>query len=114
MSFIYHLVAWADWDAASAQPDYAASSLESEGFIHCSKDRDQLFAVARRLYAGRADLLALELDANRLAAPIKEEPARSGEIFPHIYGPINKDAVARVLALALDEGGEYSLRETEG
>ena len=112
MALIYHLVARSDWEAASAQDDYSAESLTLEGFNHCSKDPDQLFAVAGRLFAGRTDMLALELDTGRLVSPVKEEPSRSGEIYPHIYGPINKGAVARVLALIPGEGGGYSLAES--
>ncbi len=112
MAFIYHLVASSDWEVASSQEEYSAESLALEGFNHCSKDHDQLFAVARRLYADRTDMLVLELDTGKLSSPIEEEPSRSGEIYPHIYGPINKVAVERVLALDLGEGGNYSLLET--
>ena len=111
MARIYHLVPRDDWEAAGGDAEYSAASLSSEGFIHCSKDHEQLFAVARRLYRDRTDMLALELDTGALTSPIKEEPSRSGEIYPHIYGPINKTAVVKVLALATDGAGEYSLVE---
>ena len=111
MAHIYHLVPRADWEAASGKPEYSAPSLGSEGFIHCSKDHEQLFAVARRLYRDRTDMLVLELDTEALASPIKEEPSRSGEIYPHIYGQINKTAVVRALALESDGAGGYVLGE---
>lgn len=111
MAFIYHLVARSDWEASHGQDQYSADSLTSEGFNHCSRDYEQLFAVARRLFADRTDMLALELDTDRLVSSIKEEPSGSGEIYPHIYGPINKSAVARVLVLAVGEGGDFSLVE---
>ena len=111
MAHIYHLVPRADWEAVSGESEYSADSLASEGFIHCSKDHEQLFAVARRLYRDRTDMLVLELDTEALSSPIKEEPSRSGEIYPHIYGPINKMAVVKVLALATDGAGGYALGE---
>ena len=112
MAYIYHLVPKSDWEAVSGESEYSAASLASEGFIHCSKDHVQLFAVARRLYRDRTDMLALELDTGALSSPIKEEPSRSGEIYPHIYGQINKTAVVRVLALESDGAEGYTLEET--
>ena len=111
MAHIYHLVPRADWEAASDESEYSAASLASEGFIHCSKDHEQMFAVARRLYRDRIDMLVLELDTEALASPMKEEPSRSGEIYPHIYGPINRTAVVRVLELESDGAGGYVLGE---
>ncbi len=109
MARIYHLVPRADWEAASDESEYSAPSLASEGFIHCSKDHEQLFAVARRLYRDRTDMLVLELDTDALSSPIKEEPSRSGEIYPHIYGTINSGAVVEVLELTMDGAGYYTL-----
>ena len=63
------------------------------------------------MYRDRTDMLVLELDTEALISPIKEEPSRSGDIYPHIYGPVNKTAVGKVLELATDGAGEYSLAE---
>ena len=102
---IYHLARRADWAAGQAVGEYRAPSLAAEGFIHASGDEAQLLRVAARRFAGRADLLALEVATARLdgGAPVVPEPASSGEIYPHIYGPINLDAVIRVRALFPDE-----------
>ena len=101
---IYHLARRADWAAGLAAGEYRAPSLDAEGFIHASGDEAQLLRVAARLFAGRADLLALEVATARLdgGAPVVPEPASSGEIYPHIYGPINLDAVIRARALLPD------------
>ncbi len=109
MALIYHLINQADWDAARSAAKYRAESLAVEGFIHCSQDEAQLLQVANRLYAGRADMLALEVDTDRLISPVKREPSRSGEIYPHIYGPLNISAVARVRPLPLDAAGKFSM-----
>ena len=111
MAVIYHLVGRADWEAARSGDEYSAESLALEGFIHCSQDHAQLFAVAQRLYGGREDMLVLEVDTDRLNAPVKRVASRSGVVYPHIYGPINKEAVAGVLSLSTDDGGGYSLAE---
>ena len=105
MSSIYHLISQADWATSQSEPEHRAESLATEGFIHCSEDTDQLLRVAHRLYAGRTDMLALEVDTQQLTSPIKREPSRSGEIFPHIYGPLNTSAVVRVLRITLNVDG---------
>ena len=103
-SLIYHLAFRADWEAGLAAGEYRAPSLAEEGFIHASGDEAQMLRVAARLFAGRTDLLALDVDPDRLppSSPLIREPARSGEIYPHVYGPINPEAVIRVRALIPD------------
>jgi len=51
----------------------------------------------------------LDVDLDRLAAPLKREPSRSGEIYPHIYGKLNVDAVVRERALMVNSDGEHYL-----
>ncbi len=101
---IYHLAFGADWEAGVADGEYRAPSLAEEGFIHASADEEQMLRVAARLFAGRTDLIALDVDTERLPedSPVIREAARSGEIYPHVYGPINPDAVVRVRALVPD------------
>ena len=99
MSIIYHLILRADWEAASSMGEVRPPSLVEEGFIHCSGDEEQLRAVARRLYSGIADMLVLEVEIRLLASPLKYESSRSREIYPHIYGPLNADAVMGVRAI---------------
>lgn len=114
---IYHLAFRADWENGLAAGEYRAPSLADEGFIHASADEAQMLRVAARLFTGRDDLLALDVDTERLPAdsPIIREPARSGEIYPHVYGPINPDAVLRVRALVPDAAnpGAFVLIDVE-
>ena len=104
-SIIYHLAIRSDWEAAVTEGEYRAPSLAEEGFIHASGDEAQMLGVAARLFPGRTDLLALDVDTELLpeGSPLVWEPARSGEVFPHVYGPINLHAVVRIRALAPDE-----------
>ena len=108
MAIIYHLASKSEWEAARTQPEYRAESLALEGFIHCSKDQVQVLAVANRLYAGRNDLLVLEVDTDRLTSTLKHEASRSGEVYPHIYGPLNTDGVVGVLYLTVGRDGRFN------
>ncbi|QQS40588.1 MAG: DUF952 domain-containing protein [Acidobacteriota bacterium] len=96
---VYHITTTKAWEAAEDPGGYRAASLESEGFIHCSF-KDQLSGVLERYYRGAGELLVLEIDPARLRAEMKTEPSTGGEDYPHIYGPINKDAVIGTAAVA--------------
>lgn len=71
---------------------YRAQSLETEGFIHCSF-ADQLDAVIKRYYANKREIVVLEIESDRLMSRVLNEPSTNNEIYPHIYGPINRDAI---------------------
>ncbi|HTU20865.1 MAG TPA: DUF952 domain-containing protein [Gemmataceae bacterium] len=102
MRTIYHLVPRSVWEDNPNQP-YRPESLEREGFIHCSF-AEQVAASANRFYADAPELLLLHIDVDRLRSSLREEESGTGEIFPHIHGPLNRDAVASVETL--DRGPE--------
>lgn len=73
--------------------EYQCESLTTEGFIHCC-DNSQLAGVVSRYYQEVDDVMLLLLDADKLtAALIRENTVGGSELFPHIYGPINSEAV---------------------
>ncbi len=92
---IYHVVTQTDWQNALENGYYEAASLASEGFIHTSKDT-QVQGVLERYYLNQKDLLLLHIDEDKLIAELKYENAPSlNELFPHIYGNLNLDAVIK-------------------
>jgi uncharacterized protein (DUF952 family) len=114
---IYHITTRTAWSEALERGDYRAESLEAEGFIHCST-QTQVVPVAEKFYAGLGDLLLLVIEPAHLNADLKWEPPSGGtpppgvpegDLFPHIYGPINLDAVVQVLDLQSNPDGKYSL-----
>lgn len=109
MAIIYHLTSAEAWATAQSAGEYEATSLAGEGFIHCSADEAQTLRVAERLYAGVDGMQVLDVDTGRLHAEVKREPSRSGEIYPHIYGRINLDAVVRVRDLTLSPDGKHAI-----
>lgn len=90
--FIYHIVLPETWEAIKHSSTYSAESLEPEGFIHCSYE-DQLEGVLGRYYAESTQVVILKLDIGKLTSKLVSEPSTGGEVYPHIYGPINLDAV---------------------
>jgi uncharacterized protein (DUF952 family) len=71
---------------------YEAESLASEGFIHCSFT-EQIDDVLRRYYKHAGRVTILEIDASRLTSTLVVEPSTGGEKYPHVYGPINVEAI---------------------
>lgn len=97
MGLIYHIAYQGDWEAAIAAGAYRTASLQEEGFIHAS-DASQVEASFQRYYAGQTGLVKLVIDTDKLTSQLIYEWSPSTEAtFPHIYGPINTDAVIEVI-----------------
>ena len=95
---LYHLISKHQYDLAKERGLYAPDSLETEGFIHFSTN-EQVDTTAKRFYFKQEDLMLLEIDPNLLKAEVKFEPA-DNELFPHLYGELNMDAVENVYELS--------------
>ncbi|HEX2698270.1 MAG TPA: DUF952 domain-containing protein [Anaerolineales bacterium] len=117
---IFHITAQSAWQDAQARGQYTAPSLESEGFIH-SSTLSQILPVAEKFYKGQSGLVLLVIDPSRLTSDLKWEPPFDGapppgvpvgDPFPHVYGPINVDAVIEALAFEPDASGRFSLPDS--
>jgi uncharacterized protein (DUF952 family) len=92
---IYHVTTQREWDFAQASGKYSAPSLAAEGFIHCST-KEQVAGVLDRYYKNKQDLILLHLEETKITSPLNFELAPSvNEMFPHIFGTINIDAVVK-------------------
>jgi uncharacterized protein (DUF952 family) len=105
MRVVYHLLLRTTWEQAPPGP-YRAASLASEGFIHLS-NASQVAAAANRFYVAEEDLLLLHVDATRLTSPLRDEPAASGELFPHVHGPLDRTAIIAVETLRRGLDGDW-------
>ena len=103
----------ADVEGALAGATITPPSLAAEGFIHASEDEAQVVGVANRLYANADGLAALVIDDSRIRAEIKREAASNGERYPHIYGPLDRDAVVGVRRLRRGGDGSFTGFEPE-
>ncbi len=98
---LWHITSLDAWEAAQRDGAYRPRSLETEGFIHLSEDR-QWLKTANRFYRGQAGLVILRIREALLGAEVKREPA-DGDHFPHLFGPLNLDAVDAVFDLQFSE-----------
>ena len=92
---IYHVTRKEDWAKALSNGFYEAASLKTEGFIHTSSV-NQITGVLERYFENEKELVLLHIDENKLTSPVKYQLAVSvQEIFPHVFGTINLDAVVK-------------------
>lgn len=111
MPVIVHMATRDAWQSAQEAGTYRAPSLESEGFIHFSTPV-QIIRVANAIYVGRTDLVLLVVDPLALTAELRYEASvheDSAELFPHLYGPLNLDAVKLVLPFPPGPDGMFAL-----
>lgn len=93
---IYKILTRAEWTAAQALGRFEGSAVDHrDGYIHFSTAA-QAQETARRHFAGQPDLLVLEVEGDALGPALKWEPSRGGELFPHLYGPLDCAAVLDV------------------
>jgi len=105
--YLFHICQPHDWQAALKSGAYAPESLEQGNLIHCSR-LDQVLRAANNFYQAASPLALLLIDPLKVKAPIRWE-AVTDEVFPHIYGPINIEAVAAVRNFSPDPDGVFRL-----
>ena len=93
---IYHIARRADWERARADGQYTRSTVDKtlaeEGFIHASQ-APQVAGTANRFYR---DVPGADLP------------------FPHIYGPLDVEAVVEARPFAAGPDGTFTFTEGTG
>ena len=98
---IFHIATDDDIEYYRSNGEYRCASIETEGFIHCC-DSHQLAGVVSRYYEGTDNLQLLVIDPDSLTqALIRENTMGGSELFPHIYGAINTEAIKRIVPFGL-------------
>ena len=101
--FVYRLATKAEWIASAETGVAPTRDIDKrDGYIHLST-REQVIETANLHFAGVGDLLALEIPLADIADQVKFELApKRGEEFPHLYGALRHDHVARAIPLIVD------------
>lgn len=103
--YILHITRREQWGEARREGYYKGDTLGSQGFIHFSKPH-QVEEIANFLFQGQKDLVLLLVDTSKVQAELRYETV-GNEVFPHLYGPLNTDAVIEVLDLVPDDAGKF-------
>ncbi len=105
--YILHITPGAEW--GSSEHDLEPESLSTEGFVHCS-DPEQVLFPANALFAGQAGLLLLVVEVARLTQRlVYEDCYETGQVFPHVYGPLERSAVVATFAFEPGSDGVFML-----
>jgi uncharacterized protein (DUF952 family) len=115
---IYHITTHKEWEKALLEGEYSSPSIKSDGFIHCSM-LNQITDTANIFFKGQNGLVLLCIEEKKLKSVYKfESPAGGGSVnpdsradnlFPHIYGTINKSAIIKVVDFPLNDKGLFEL-----
>ena len=109
MATIFHITTHELWRRSIPRGQYTHESLRAEGFIHCS-NKEQLLSVANTRFTGQDDLVLLSIDTSDVMSVIQYDSAPDfDEPFPHIYGPLNHDAVKAVIDFPPSADGSFTL-----
>lgn len=106
VSWIVHLCSQQSWLEAQSSGEYRARSLDKEGFIHASRP-DQIVDVANTFYRDMPDLVLLWIDPAQVQARLLWE-AVGEQVFPHLYGPLNLEAVHTVTKIKPRADGYFN------
>lgn len=108
---IYCITTADHWHTAKASGQYQEHSLETEGFIHCCYPH-QMEWVANKHFKGMSDLLVLEVLRSKVRCQVVDEDLSNlNDLFPHIYGVMNVDAVSNVIPFPSNKNGLFELPE---
>lgn len=108
MSVILHIAERETWEKAKLEGLYRGDTLDSKGFIHCSTSK-QVVKVANDLFRAQKGLVLLCIVTSKVRSKIRYEYAGSEELYPHIYGPLNIDAVIQVAVFEPAKDGRFRL-----
>jgi uncharacterized protein (DUF952 family) len=100
VSLIYKILSLKEWAQAQVAGHFDGSAIDrQDGFIHFSAE-DQWRETLRLHFAGQTGLVLVAVEADRLGASLKWEASRGGQLFPHLYGPLEVRLAVSVTGLS--------------
>ncbi|WP_440998863.1 DUF952 domain-containing protein [Fodinibius sp. SL11] len=106
---LFHITTKELWKQFNKSGSYEPESLETQGFIHCSTG-EQVERTANSLFGDKEEILLLVIDATTLHDDVKyEEDENTGEKFPHLYSPLNTNAIIDKIAIESENNGTFDI-----
>ena len=91
MPFLYLFAEPREWNAQSNNNVFTPESFHEEGFIHLC-EREQVAPISARFFPDCKDLVLVTINEKKLTSRLERESFEDS-LYPHLYGPLNKDAV---------------------
>jgi len=109
MSLVYKILPRMAWDEAVARGRFDGSPVDLEdGFIHFSTAA-QAQETAAKHFRGQAGLVVVAFETSSLGPALRWEPSRGGQLFPHLYAPLDPALAKNVLDAPLGADGAPDL-----
>lgn len=106
MALTYHATPKDHWEASDAAEPYVSNGFADEGFIHCTDSSEGLPDVLTTYYKDTpGDWVVLTIEKDRISSEIRYDDPDN--VFPHIYGPLNRNAIVGVRDIARSDDGAF-------
>ena len=110
LEFIFKIIDKKEWEEAKLTGIYNGSDKDKkDGYIHFSEE-DQVPETLRKYYQNKANLILLKVNAFKLEHLLWEQ-ASNGDMYPHLYSPLDVKNVEDEFELPLDKEGTHELPE---
>ncbi len=107
MTLIYKIAPATLWREAEARGRFFGAPVDlTDGFIHFST-AEQTRETAAKHFAGEADLLLIAVEAEALGDALIWERSRGGQLFPHLYAPLDPAAARSVAPIPVAPHGDH-------
>lgn len=106
MDITFHVVSQVYFDSTDPAQAYSPAAFSRDGFVHCTDDPLEMARVANEFYGAEPPPhVYLYIDKTRVTPPLRyDDPEHR---YPHIYGPLNRDAIIAVRQARRDPTGRF-------
>ena len=106
--YVYKICTNEEWKEAKKKGKYEGSQKDKkDGFIHFS-DKEQLKETFNKFFFKKKNLTLLKINALKLENLIYEQIS-DGNMFPHLYGPLEISNVIAEYKIDLNENGSHNI-----
>ena len=110
LEFIFKIINKEEWQEAKKIGKYKGSKKDiADGYIHFSEE-DQVKETLKKHYPKVENLVLLKVNAFNLEHLLWEQ-ASNGDMYPHLYSPLDIKNVVDEFELTLDDSGIHILPE---
>ena len=110
LEFVFKIIDKTEWQKAKQKGTYGGSAKDIEdGYIHFSEE-DQVSETLKKYYPNKENLVLLKVNAFNLEHLLWEQ-ASNGDMYPHLYAPLDIKNVENEFELLLNEDGSHELPE---
>ena len=111
LKYIFKIIDVNEWQKVKESGTYLGSSKDIQGgFIHFSGE-EQVKGTLEKYYSKQKNLVLLKVETLKLDHLIWEQ-ASDGNMFPHLYSPLDLSNVVDEFEITLDNNGIHKLPDS--